>query len=315
MSYPRPPPPPPAHSAHLGVEELHKPILAPAPESNRPFAPVLTDEAVVAAVAAVVITPLHARGGSCAGGVNGVEGVDCPRVGFDRAGQDGGAVFEDVQVPVARANLSKKSNMMLSCVVFVYSCKKFSTGVEYPLAASHRLLGLSWLLLLMFLLVVVVVVVVFSHTISGGHERFKLPPSFLLGKDGGNDSFDIYVICRRKYHSSTTVLARVSRRCLLPQQYSHHSSINTTVVHVPCRYVYPYKNDVRTTAVFPTNVQQGSVCFLPFPPNTPRQWLRFRPAKVQKLTCRSPQVTSRVPEPFHATLRAFRRPPLAVACI
>ncbi len=71
--------------------------------------------------------------------------------------------------------------------------------------------------------------------------------------------------------------------------------------------------NTRTTAVLPTNAQQCSVCFLPLVPNTPRQWLRFRPENVQKLAWRRPHVTSRVPAPFHATLKAFRRPPLAVA--
>lgn len=73
----------------------------------------------------------------------------------------------------------------------------------------------------------------------------------------------------------------------------------------------------RTTAVsFPTNMQDGRVCFLPFAPKTPRQWLRFRPpsVSVQKLMWRSPEVTRRVPATFHATAKAFRRPILAVAC-
>lgn len=70
----------------------------------------------------------------------------------------------------------------------------------------------------------------------------------------------------------------------------------------------------RTTAVSPMKVQQGIVCRLPLLPNTPRQWLRFRPENAQKLTCRSPHVTRRVPDAFHATLSALRRPPLAVAC-
>lgn len=52
-----------------------------------------------------------------------MEGVDRPRVGLDGAGKGGGAVLEDVQVAVARADLSPASQVERVWAV-VYSLKQ-----------------------------------------------------------------------------------------------------------------------------------------------------------------------------------------------